>query len=86
MGAEEGLVGDRECLRDTGEGGLLWYATQVLIGSSPEGTSTVLSSVFRYWVGSSFIGSTSSTGLSWSSSGFSTTGGSWYSSTEEYCR
>ena len=48
MGAEEGLVGDKECLRDTGEGGSSWYFIQVLIGDSPKGTVTVLSSVFRY--------------------------------------
>jgi len=86
MGTEAGLVGDRECLQDTGEGGLSWYSTQVLIGDSPVGTVTVPSSVFRYWVGSSFIGGVSSMGLSWSSSGFSTRGGSWYDSIEEYCR
>jgi len=85
-GAEEGLVGNRECLRDTGGGGSSWYSVQVLIGDSFEDKVTVLSSVFKYWVGSSFIGSTSSIGLSWSSSGFSTMGGSWYNSIEEYCR
>ena len=47
---------------------------------------TILSSVFRYWVSSSFIGGMSSMGLSWSSNGFSTMGGSWYDSIEEYCR
>ena len=85
LDAEEELVGDRECLQDIGGGGSSWYSTQVLIGCSPVGTVTVPSSVFRYWVGSSFIGSASSTGLSWSSSGFSTRGGSWYDSIEEYC-
>jgi len=85
MGAEEGLVGDRECLRDTGEGGPSWYAFQVLIGDSPGGTVTMPSSVFKYWVGSSFRGGASSMGLSWSSTGFSTRGGSWYDSIEEYC-
>jgi len=83
MGTEEGLVGDRECLRDTGEGSL-WYSTQVLIGCSPAGTVSVPSSVFRYWVGSSFMGGASSMGLSWSSTGFSAMGGSWYNSIEEY--
>jgi len=78
-------VGDRECLRDIGGGGPSWYSLQVLIGNSPAGMPTVPSSVFRYWVGSSFIGSTSSMGLSWSSNGFSTRGGSWYDSIEEYC-
>ena len=50
------------------------------------GMATVPSSVFRYWVGSSGGGGVSSTGLSWSSSGFSTKGGSWYNSIEEYWR
>jgi len=86
MGAEVGLVGDRECLRDTGGGGSSWYSLQVPIGDSFEDKVTVPSSVFRYWVGSSFIGGASSMGLSWSSSGFSTGGGSWYDSIEEYCR
>jgi len=86
MGAEEGLVGDRECLRDTGEGGSSWYSTQVLIGHFPVGTVTVPSSVFRYWVGSSFKGSASFIGLSGSSAGFSTMGGSWYDSIEKYCQ
>jgi len=86
MDAEEGLVGDRECLRDTGGGGSSWYVLQVLIGNSPAGMATVPSSVFRYWVGSSFGGGVSSIGLFWFSSGFSTRGGSWYSSIEEYWR
>jgi len=85
MGTEAGLIGDRECLQDTGGGGSSWYSLHVLIGDSPEGTVTVPSSVFKYWVGSSFVGSMSSMGLSWSSSGFSTRGGSWYDSIEEYC-
>jgi len=79
-------VGDRECLRDTGGGGSLWYCVQTLRGGSFEDKVTVPSSVFRYWVGSSCRDSASSTGLSWSSSGFSTRGGSWYDSIEEYCR
>jgi len=85
MGAEEGFLGDRECLRDTGEGESSWYSIQVLIGDSFEDKVTVPSSVFKYWVGSSFIGGTSSMGLSGSSAGCSTRGGSWYDSIEEYC-
>jgi len=84
MGAEEGLVGDRECLWDTGGGGSLWYSVQTLRGDSFEDKVTVLSSVFRYWVGSSGRGGVFSIGLSWSSSGFSTRDGSWYDSIEEY--
>jgi len=76
-------VGDRECLRDTGEG-LSWYSVHTLRGGSLLAKWTVPSSVFRYWVGSSFRGGASSIGLSWSSSGFSTGGGSWYDSIEEY--
>jgi len=34
MGAEEGLVGDRECLRDTGLLGRVRYASQGSIGDS----------------------------------------------------
>jgi len=79
-------VGDRECLWDTGEGGLSWYVLQVLMGNTLAGMATVPSSVFRYWVGSSGRGGASFIGLSWSSSGFSTRGGSWYNSIEEYCR
>jgi len=86
MGAESGLVGDRECLQDTGGGGSSWYSLQVLIGDSPEGMVTMPSSVFRYWVGSSFVDGVSSMGLSWSSAGLSTKGGSWYDSIEEYCQ
>jgi len=84
MGTEEGLVGNRECLRDTGGRGSSWYSLQVSIGDSFEDKVTVLSSVFKYWVGSSFKGGASSMGLSGSSSGFSTGGGSWYISIEEY--
>ena len=86
MGAEEELVGDRECLWDTGLGGLSWYSVHTLRGGSLLAKWTVPSSVFRYWVGSSFGGGASSIGLSWSSSGFSTRGGSWYDSIEEYLR
>ena len=79
-------MGDKECLRDTGEGGLSWYSVQTLRGGSPLGTVTVPSSVLRYQVGSSGRDGASSMGLSWSSSGFSTMGGSWYDSIEEYSR
>ena len=34
MGAEEGLVGDKECLRDTGLLGWVRYASQGVIGDS----------------------------------------------------
>jgi len=77
-------VGDRECLRDTGGEGSSWYSVQTLRGGSPLGTVTVPSSVFRYWVGSSGRDGASSIGLS--PSGFSTMGGSWYDSIEEYSR
>jgi len=73
-------------LWDTGEGGLSWYSLQVLIGDSFEDKVTVLSSVFRYWVGSGAMGGVSSMGLSWSSAGLSIMGGSWYDPIEEYCR
>jgi len=86
MGAEEELVGDRECLRDTGLSGALWYSVHTLRGGSLLAKWTVPSLVFRYWVGSNGRGGASSTGLSWSSSGFSTKGGSWYNSIEEYWR
>jgi len=52
MGAKEGLVGVRECLRDIGEGGALWYSVHTLRGGSLLAKWTVPSSVFRYWVGS----------------------------------
>ena len=79
-------MGDRECLRDIGEGGASWYSIHTLRGGSLLAKWTVPSSVFRYQVGSSGRGGAFSTGLSWSSSGFSTRGGSWYDSIEEYCR
>jgi len=34
MGAKEGLVGDRECLRDTGLLGWVRYSSQGAIGDS----------------------------------------------------
>jgi len=34
MGAEEGLVGDRECLRDTGLLGWVRYSSQGAMGNS----------------------------------------------------
>jgi len=86
MGTEEGLVGDRECLWDTGLGSVR-YSSQGATGDSsgdkacmlPPGTSG------SYGMnGSGSKGSTSSIGLSGSSSGFSTGGGSWYISIEEY--
>ena len=36
MGAEEGLVGDRECLRDTGLLGSVRYSSHGAIGDSWE--------------------------------------------------
>jgi len=85
LDADEELVGDRECLRDTG-GESLWNSVHTLRGGSLLAKWTVPSSVFRYWVGSSGRGATSSIGLSSSSWGFFTRGGSWYDSIEEYCR
>jgi len=83
MGTEEGLVGNRECLRDTGGGGSSWYSLQGAIGDSPDDRVCSLPSLTGYWVGSGSIGGMSSMGLSRSSSGFSTGGGSWYISIEE---
>jgi len=88
MGAEEGLVGDRECLQDTGLFGAR-YSCHGMTGDSfgdkacvlPPGTSG------SYGMnGSGSKSSTSSMGLSGSSNGFSTGVGSWYVSTEEYSR
>ena len=88
MGAEEGLVGDRECLQDTGLSGAR-YSCHGTTGDSsgdkvcvlPPGTSG------SYGMnGSGSKGGVSSMGLSGSSSGFSTGGGSWYISIEEYSR
>jgi len=81
MGTEEGLVGDRECLRDTGGGGSLWYSLQGAIGDSPDDRVCSLPSLAGYWVGSGSIGGTSSIGLSGSSAGCSVS-----CSIEEYCR
>jgi len=81
MGAEEGLVGDRECLRDTGGGGSSWYSLQGAIGDSPDDRVCSLPSLARYWVGSGSIGSVSSMGLSRSSTGCSVS-----CSIEEYCQ
>jgi len=89
MGAEEGLVGDRECLRDTGEWDLSWYSIQHLRGGSPGDKACILppgTSGSYGMNGSGSKGGASSIGLSGSSSGFSTGGGSWYISIEEYSR
>jgi len=87
MGAEEGFVGDREYLRDTGLLGWVRYSSQGAIGDSsgdrvcvvPPGTSGSYE-----MSGSGSKGSASSIGLSGSSSGFSTGVGSWYIPIEEY--
>jgi len=89
MGAEEGLVGDRECLRDTGLLGWVRYSSQGAIGDSfgdrtyvvPPGTSGLYGTS-----GSGSRSGASSIGLSGSSSGFSTGDGSWYTSIEEWSR
>ena len=73
-------MGNRECFRDTGGGGSSWYSLHVLMGDSFEDKVTVLSSVFRYWVGSGSMGGTFSMGLSGSSAGCSVS-----CSIEEYC-
>jgi len=88
MGTEEGLVGDTECLRDTGLSGAR-YSCHGTTGDSsgdkacmlPPGTSS------SYGMnGSGSKGGASSMGLSGSSSGFSTGVGSRYISIEEYSR
>ena len=85
MGAEEELVGDRECLRDTGLSGAR-YSCHGKMGDSSGDKACVLppGTLGSYGMnGSGSKGGTSSIGLSGSSSGFST-GGSWYISIEEY--
>jgi len=86
IGAEEGLVGDRECFQDTGLSGAR-YSCHSKTGDSsgdkvcmlPPGTSG------SYGMnGSGSKGGASSMGLSESSSRLSTEGGSWYISIEEY--
>jgi len=42
MGAEEGLVGDRECLQDTGLLGLVRYSCQGATGDSSGDKACVL--------------------------------------------
>jgi len=86
MGAEEGLVGDRECLWDTGLSGAR-YSCHGMTGDSSGDKACVLppgTSGSYGMNGSGSKGGTSSMGLSGSSSGFSTGGGSWYISIEEY--
>jgi len=88
MGAEEGLVGDRECLRDTGLSGAR-YSCHGMTGDSSGDKACMLppgtSGSYRM-NGSGSKGGASSMGLSGSSSGFSTGVGSWYISIEEYSR
>jgi len=89
MGTEEELVGDRECLRDTGLLGRARYASHGSIGDSSGDKVCVLplgTSGSYGMNGSGSKGGASSMGLSGSSSGFSTRVGSWYISTEEYSR
>jgi len=86
MGTEEGLVGDRECLRDIGLGSVR-YSSHGKTGDSSGDKACVLppgTSGSYGMNGSGSKGSVSSMGLSGSSSGFSTRGGSWYISIEEY--
>jgi len=88
MGAEEGLVGDRECLWDTGLSGAR-YSCHGMTGDSSGDKACVLppgTSGSYGMNGSGSKGGASSMGLSGSSSGFSTGGGSWYISIEEYSR
>jgi len=88
MGTEEGLVGDKECLRDTGLFGAR-YSCHGMTGDSSEDKVCVLppgSSGLYGMNGSGSKGGASSMGLSGSSSGFPTGDGSWYSSIEEYFR
>jgi len=70
MGTKEGLVGDRECLWDTGLGSSR-YSLQGAIGDSSRDKVCMLPSLFGYWVGSGSIGGASSMGLSGSSAGCS---------------
>jgi len=87
MGTEEGLVGDRECLQDTGLSGAR-YSCHGMMGNSSGDKACVLppgTSGSYGMNGSGSKGGASSMGLSWSSAGSSTMGGSWYNSIEEYC-
>jgi len=86
MGTEEGLVGDGECLRDIGLGSVR-YSSQGRTGDSSGDKVCVLPLGTSGLYGMNGLGSkggASSMGLSGSSSGFSTGGGSWYISIEEY--
>jgi len=88
MGAEEGLVGDRECFQDIGLSGVS-YSCHGMMGDSSGDKACVLppgTSGLYGMNGSGSKGGASSIGLSGSSSGFSTGGGSWYISIEEYSR
>jgi len=84
MGAEERLVGDRECLWDTGLSGAR-YSCHGMTGDSSGDKACVLppGTSGSYGMNGS-KGGASSMGLSGSSSGFSTGVGSWYISIEEY--
>jgi len=87
MGADEGLVGDKECLRDTGLSGAR-YSCHGMTGDSPGDKVCMLlpgTSGSYGMNGSGSKGGASSMGLSGSSSGFSGVG-SWYSSIKEYSR
>jgi len=86
MGAEEELVGDRECLRDTGLSRAR-YSCHGMTGDSSGDKACVLPPGTSGAYGTNGLGSkggASSMGLSGSSSGFSTGVGSWYISIEEY--
>ena len=82
IGADKGLVGDRECLQDTGGGGSSWYSLQGATGDSSGDKACVLPpgvSGSYGMNGSGSKGSASSMGLSGSSSGCSVS-----CSSEEY--
>jgi len=86
MGAEEVLVGDKECLQDTGLSGTR-YSCHGMTGDSSGDKACVLppgTSGSYGMNGSGSRGGASSMGLSGSSSGFSTGVGSQYISIEEY--
>ena len=88
MGAEEGLVGDRECLWDTGLSGAR-YSCHGMTGDSSEDKACVLppgTSGAYGMNGSGSKGGASSMGLSGSSSKSSTGVGSQYIFIEEYSR
>jgi len=85
IGAESGLVGERECLQDTGLSGAR-YSCHGRMGDSSGDRVCVLPPGISgsYGMnGSGSKGGASSMGLSGSSSGFSTGIGSWYISIEE---